>query len=161
MTKHASTFFLKAVLVALGLFALLLVVLMLWYLVTDAEAEWAISPIVLYVGLGGICATIVPFLLALYQAWLLLRNIDTNNPFSQSSLDALRTIKRSAIAMTFLYLLAMPLAYVVADLDDAPGLVLYSFVFACAPLVIATFAAVLQKLVHSALSLKTENDLTV
>jgi len=160
--KRASTFFLKTVLIFIGCIALALCVFSLPNVWIGAAREWPmISARLLYPGLIGIYATIIPFLLALYQAFRLLRLIDRHNAFSKSSIDALRNISFCAVAMTLLYFLAMPLVVSVADSDDAPGLVLISFAFACAPLVIATFAAVLQKLVRNALDMKTENDFTI
>ncbi len=157
MTKLASTLFLKAVIVLIGIAALALAIFSLPDVWVSAATESPISKYVLYPGLIGIYATIIPFLFALYQALLLLHSIDSNNAFSQLSIKALRNIAGSAIAMTFMYLVAMPLAVSIADLDDAPGLVLMAFAFACAPLVIASFAAVLQQLVQYALDMKTEN----
>jgi len=55
----------------------------------------------------------------------------------------------------------LPYIYLVADRDDAPGVMLLGLVFTCAPIVIAVFAAVLQTLLHHAIQIKSENDLTV
>ena len=63
--------------------------------------------------------------------------------------------------MSMLYWVGMPLIITIADYDDAPGGVLIGAAFASAPLIVATFAAVLQKLVQTALDIKLENDLTV
>lgn len=161
MVKHASTLFLKAAIVVIGLAALALDVFSLPHVWVGAAVEWPASKYVLYPGLIGIYATIIPFLYALFQAVKLLQYIDKNNAFSQSSITALRTIKFSAIAMSALYWIAMPMVGTFAQLDDAPGVVLIGAVLASSPLVVATFAAVLQKLVQNALDLKTENDLTV
>ncbi len=159
--KFASTLFLKAVLVIIGAVALALVVFVLPGLWVDIERVWPVLRSLLYPGLSAIAATILPFFFALYQAFLLLRYIDANNAFSTASIQALKLIKYSAVCMTVLYFMALPLAYGIAELDDAPGLILFYTAFACAPLIVATFAAVLQKLVQSAFDLKTENDLTV
>jgi ABC-type tungstate transport system substrate-binding protein len=51
--------------------------------------------------------------------------------------------------------------YPIADADDAPGLIIIGAAIACAPVVIAVFAAVLERLLQSAIDLKSENDLTV
>jgi Protein of unknown function (DUF3036). len=51
--------------------------------------------------------------------------------------------------------------YVWAQRDDAPGLVVIGMFCAGAPLVVAVFAAVLQRLFKEAIAIKTENDLTV
>lgn len=77
----------------------------------------------------------------------------------------LRTIansfKRCALLISALYTLNLPIAFLVADSDDAPGLIIVASFFVFAPLVIAVFAAVLQHVLTSAIAIKEENDLTV
>lgn len=160
-SKRASTLFLKTVLIFIGCIALALCVFSFPNVWVGTAREWPISTYVLYPGLIGIYATIIPFLLALYQAFRLLQYIDTNNAFSKASINALRNIKFCAVAMSMLYWVGMPLVFAIADYDDAPGGILIGAAFTSAPLVIATFAAVLQKLVQNALDMKIENDLTV
>lgn len=159
--KRVPTLFLKAVLVLIGLGALAACVFSFPHVWYGAPAEWPRFAYVIYPGLIGIYATIVPFLFAVYQALKLLQYIDKNNAFSEASIRALRTIKFCAIAVSVLYAIAMPLMYVIAEIDDAPGLILMWAAVCCAPLIVATFAAVLQKLVRSALDMKTEHDLTI
>jgi hypothetical protein len=55
----------------------------------------------------------------------------------------------------------MSFIYLFADKDDAPGLILIGMVPIFTAMVIAVFAAVLQKLLKSAIDMKSENDLTV
>lgn len=74
---------------------------------------------------------------------------------------ALRNIKNCAIAISGLYALGMPLFYLVADKDDAPGIIAIGMIIIFASIVIAVFAAVLQKLLKEAIDIKSENDLTV
>ena|SRR3989338_3438764 len=159
--KRASTLFLKAVIILIGVAALLFWAFSLpnvWY---GGAQELPEFTHVLYPGLIGVYATIIPFFLALYQAFALLRYIDRNNAFSDVSVKALRFIKYCAVAMSVLYAACMPLVFILSDLDDAPGGVVIGLAFACAPLIVATFAAVLQKLVQSAVDMKAEHDLTV
>lgn len=159
--KRASTLFLKAVLIFIGFIVLALCIFSFPKVWGDTALEWPISTYVLYPGLIGIYATIIPFLLALHQAFRLLQHIDNNNAFSEVSINALRNIKFCAAATSMLYWVGMPLVFAMADYDDAPGGVLIGAAFASAPLIIATFAAVLQKLVQNALDMKMENDLTI
>jgi hypothetical protein len=163
LMKRASTFFLKAVLIIIALGMLVFAFFAFPSIWKGVVVEWPALTVTyfLYPGLIAIFTTAVPFLFALFQAFKLLQYIDTNNAFSALSIRALRTIKYSAISMTVLYALAMPLIFLVAELDDAPGLILIYSAFACAPLVVATFAAVLQKLVQHAIDLKSENELTI
>lgn len=161
LAPRASTFFLKAVLVLIAAAVLALCVFSFPGVWNGAAAEWPALGSVLYPGLAGIYLTAVPFLFALSQAFLLLRYIDKDQAFSVSSIRALRNITYAAVAMSALYACALPLVFAVADLDDAPGLALMGSAWTCAPLVVATFAAVLQKLVQSAVELKTEQEFTV
>jgi biotin transporter BioY len=106
-------------------------------------------------------ATAIPFYFALYQAFKLLIYIDKNTAFSELSVKALKNIKYCAIAISILYVLGMPLFYLIAELDDAPGIILIGMVIIFASMVVAVFAAVLQKLLKNAIDIKSENDLTV
>lgn len=159
--KRASTLFLKAVLVVIGGIVLVGSVWSFPYAWVGATTDLPDFTHILYPGLIGIYAAMFPFLFALVQAFMLLQYIDKNRAFSDMSVKALKIIKYCAVAMSALYMIAMPLAYIIAELDDAPGLIIISFAFACAPLVVATFAAVLQKLIQNALDMKREHDLTV
>ncbi len=55
----------------------------------------------------------------------------------------------------------MPLLYLMAEIDDAPGIILIGLVIVFASMVIAVFSAVLQRLLKEAIDIKSENDLTV
>jgi hypothetical protein len=106
-------------------------------------------------------ASAIPFYFALYQAFKLLLYIDKNNAFSNLSVIALKKIKHCAITISTLHVLVLPLFYLFADKDDAPGVVLVGLIVPFASMVIAVFAAVLQKLLRNAIDIKSENDLTI
>ena len=106
-------------------------------------------------------ASAIPFYFALYQAFKLLSYIDKNKAFSELSVKALKNIKYCAITISILYVLGMPLFYLMAERDDAPGIILIGLVIIFASMVIAVFAAVLQRLLQEAIDIKSENDLTV
>jgi hypothetical protein len=109
----------------------------------------------------GMYVPAIPFFIALYQGYNLLTYIDHNKAFSQLSVTALKKIKYYGIVISALYAAGMPFIFNAADKDDAPGAILIGLVFMFAPLVIAVFAAVLQKLLQNAIDIKSENDLTV
>jgi putative transcriptional regulator len=54
-----------------------------------------------------------------------------------------------------------PFVYLLAEKDDAPGLILIDLVPIFASMVIAVFTAVLQRLLHEAVEIKSENDLII
>jgi len=106
-------------------------------------------------------ASAIPFYFALYQAFNLLRYIDKNEAFSELSVKALKKIKYCAITISSLHVLVLPLFYIFAEKDDAPGVIFVGLVVPFASMVIAVFAAVLQKLLKTAIDIKSENDLTI
>lgn len=106
-------------------------------------------------------ASAIPFYFALFQAFKLLRYIDKNNAFSELSVKSLKKIKYCAITISILHVLVLPLFYLFAEVDDAPGVIFLGLVVPFASIVIAVFAAVLQKLLQEAIDIKSENDLTV
>ncbi len=159
--KRASTLFLKAVIAVIGIAVLVLCVVLFPVIWNSGIWDEPAFALVLYPAFFGFFATAIPFWFALYQAWKLLQYIDRNNAFSEASVTALRTIKFCAIAMSILYAAGMPFVVTLAELDDAPGAATIGMAIVCAPLVVATFAAVLQKLVQNAIDIKLENDLTV
>jgi hypothetical protein len=60
-----------------------------------------------------------------------------------------------------LYGVGMPYIFIVAERDDAPGVVLLGLIFTFAPMAVAVFSAILQQLLQNAINLKSENELTV
>lgn len=106
-------------------------------------------------------AAAIPFYIALYQAFKLLSYIDKNEAFSDLSVRALKNIKNCAITISIIFAFGMPLFYLVAERDDAPGIIIIGMVLIFASMVIAVFAAVLQRLLKEAIDIKSENDFTV
>ncbi|MDS9473218.1 DUF2975 domain-containing protein [Sporosarcina pasteurii] len=103
----------------------------------------------------------LPFYFALYQALKLLSYIDKGKAFSQISVEALKKIKYCAISISSFHVLLLPLFYLFAEMDDAPGVIFVGVVVPFASMIIAVFAAVLQRLLQEAIQIKSENDLTV
>jgi Protein of unknown function (DUF2975) len=156
-----ETLFLKIAVFLIGTPVVALCVLGLPWLAmdvaeSDSELAYAVYGILIVMYVSAI-----PFFIALFQAFKLLSFIDKNNAFSELSVKALKNIKKCAIAISLLYVAAMPLFYILAEVDDAPGIILIGMTFIFGAAVIAVFAAVLQKLLKNAIDIKSENDLTV
>jgi hypothetical protein len=160
-TERVSTHFLRIVVFMMGAIAVLLSYLILpeinagWAQAYPDVADWKYPFLIL------LTTTTVPFFIALYQTLRLLKYIDQQKAFSELSVKALKNITLCAIAFSVLYAASLPFIYRVADNVDAPGLIVIGLFMCFAPLVIAVFAAVLQKLLQSAIDIKNENDLTV
>ncbi|RHW36129.1 DUF2975 domain-containing protein [Lysinibacillus yapensis] len=162
--KRSSTLFLKIALIFIGIPVLAACLFLLPQIAMEAnEAVKKGSDLAFMVyGLLMIMyISVIPFYFALYQSFNLLSYIDNNLAFSAFSVKALKKIKNCAIIIAAFYVAALPFIYIIAEVDDAPGLVIIGMVFVFAPLVIAVFAAVLQRLLQEAILIKSENDLTV
>ena len=103
----------------------------------------------------------IPLFVALYNTLLLLGYIDKNKAFTTDSVASLKYIKYCGYIISGFYAFMMPYIFYVADRDDAPGLAAVGFVIVGASLVVATAAAVIQRLFQNAVDIKSENDLTV
>jgi hypothetical protein len=157
--KRGSTIFLKIAVFLIGTPVLALCIFGLpWLANNPVNPDYAhmLYPIVI-----GIYVSVIPFSIALYQAFKLLSYIDKNQSFSELSVKSLRNIKFCAMTISGLYVVILPFVFLVAELDDAPGLIIVGMAPILASMVIAVFAAVLQRLLQEAINIKSENDLTV
>jgi len=111
--------------------------------------------------LGAMYLAALPFYFVLYQTFKLLYYIDVKKAFSELSISALKKIKYASIVLAVLYAAILPLFYMMAQLEDAPGILAIGIVIAGSAIVIAIFSAVLQMVLQSAVEMKKENDLTV
>lgn len=161
---NKSTLLLKIAVILISLPALGLA-LFLWFTIGNQ----ALTAATLGETLGYIISAIllaltfslIPYFFALIQAFKILTYIDNAQAFSNLSVIALRKIKQSAFTISGIYVIISPLVYVVAEWDDAPGLILIALIPLFASLVIAVFSALLQNLLNKAIEIKDENQLTI
>ncbi|MGZ7445505.1 DUF2975 domain-containing protein [Paenibacillus sp. TH7-28] len=157
--EQGSTLFLKAVVFLMGIVVLALCLFGVPGIANELiEYYPAMVHLPILIGMYGAA---IPFFFALHQTLKLLSYIDKNIAFSESSVKALKNIRNCAIAISILYAAILPILYIIAEKDDAPGLAALGLVIVFASIVIAVFAAVLQKLLRNAIDIKSENDLTI
>ena len=159
--KRSSTVFLQVVIVLIGIGAL---ALMLWEPHLEGRNAHATlfeiyfkDPFLAYAYLASIA-----FFVALFQAFTLLGYIGQNEVFSLNSVRALRTIKRCAIALVAMIGAAVAYLFIaVRGRDDIAGGVAVGLFMIFVSAVIGTAAAVFERLLQTAVDIKSENDLTV
>jgi len=156
--KRGSTLFLKIAVILIGIPILALCIFLVPEIANFAVELYPDSSYLKYLVYIDLYAAAIPFYFALYQAFKLLNFIDKNQAFSDLSVRALKNIKYCAITISILFVAGMPIFYLMAERDDAPGIILIGMVIIFASSVIATFAAVLQKLLKEAVDIKEEND---
>jgi hypothetical protein len=157
--KHGSILFLRAVILLIGVGVL---AGMLWEprvegrnVNADLSTIYFRDPFLAYAYLGSL-----PFFFGLYQAFKLLGYVDQGQAFSPAAVKALRYIKYCALAVIGFIIGGE--AYIILGVsDDHAGGVAMGIVMSFACVVTATVAAVLERVLRSAVDLKLENDLTV
>lgn len=159
--ERGTTLFLKAAVILIGIPVLALCIFLVPEIANFAVELYPDHTYLKYLVLIDLYATAIPFYFALYQAFRLLSYIDKNKAFSELSVRVLKIIKYCAITISSLFVVGLPLFYLIAEKDDAPGIIVIGMVLIFASMVIAVFAAVLQKLLKEAIDIKSENDLTV
>lgn len=161
VTTRGSTLILRLAVIAVGVAVLAFCIFALPAMWVAVPKEYPLIASVLYGILVAMYLAAIPFFIGLHQALLLLGYIDKNKAFSDLSVRALRRITYCALAISAVYAISLPLFYPWAQADDAPGLVVIGMVLVMAPLVVGVFAAVLGRLLRDAITIKSENDLTV
>jgi hypothetical protein len=154
-----ETLFLRIVVFLIGLPVLAVCIIWLPGIAKEALGyfpERSALPVVIVLYLSAL-----PYLFALYQALRLLSYIDGNNAFSELSVKVLKAIKYCALIIGVLFAIASPFLYRMAEFDDAPGLLAIGLIIISASVVIAVFAAILQRLLKDAIEIKSDNDLTI
>ena len=104
----------------------------------------------------------ISFFVGLYQAIKVLGYAGQNRIFSQEAVKALRTIKYCALAMiafVAVSVIFMPLG--APNDDDGPQGVVMRIVITFGSIVVATMAAMFERILKNAVDMKSENDLTV
>lgn len=157
--KQGSTLFLKGVIALIALVALTLLIVMPQLEGRAADLDLFhiyANPLIIYTFIGSI-----PFFVALYQGFKLLGYVDQNKVFSPSAVQAVSNIKYCALAFAGLILLGILYIRLTSVDDDPAGVSAVSMVIIFGSIVIATAAAVFQRLLQNAVDIKSENELTV
>ncbi|MGD9633172.1 MAG: DUF2975 domain-containing protein [Pirellulales bacterium] len=160
--KRSSTIFLQIVIVLIGLAALAFLLLMPRVEGRNAHATnfeiYFHDPLLALVYVGSI-----PFFMALYQAIKILRSVGRSEVFSPEVVRALRMIRYCALAVIGFVVLDVLFILVMGGGDnDNPGVPFFlGFLVIFPSIVVATAAAMFERILQNAVDLKSENDLTV
>lgn len=158
--KRTSIIFLQAVILLIGIVALIILIRLP---LTEGRAanldlfSIYFDPFILY----GYAASIA-FFVALYKAFKLLGYIGQNKIFSSSAVKTLKSIKYCAIVLSALIVTAGLYIKISHNKDDDPaGFLAICIVATFVSVVIATAAAIFEKILQNAMDMKSENDLTI
>jgi hypothetical protein len=155
-----STLFLQTVIVLIGIVAL--AVLIRFPLMEGRAANLDLvsiyaDPFILYA-----YAASFAFFVALYKTFKLLGYIGQNKVFSTDAVGALRSIKYCAMVLSILIVAAgLFIRFSHGEEDDPAGFLAVCFMATFGSIVVATAAAIFEKILQNALDMKSENDLTI
>jgi hypothetical protein len=160
--KRSSTMFLQAVVVLIGLIAL---AVLLWEPQVEGRNAHATQFEIYFKDpfLALVYAGSIPFFIALYQAFKVLGYAGQNQVFSPVAVKALRTIKFCALAIIGFVVVEEIVIMLMNNGDnDNPGAPIFMGVLIIFPsIVVATAAAMFERILQNAVEIKSENDLTV
>jgi hypothetical protein len=103
----------------------------------------------------------IPFFIGLYQAFKVLGYIGKNQIFSHAAVKALRIIKYCAIIIIGFVVAEELVIMLNHGSDDAAGGIMMGVFIAFGSIVVATAAAMFERVLQNAVDIKSENDLTV
>ncbi|MBA4106661.1 MAG: DUF2975 domain-containing protein [Pirellula sp.] len=160
--KRSSIVFLQAVIVALGIGVL---ALLLWEPHLEGRNKDATLFEIYFQDpfLALVYAGSIPFFIALYQAINVLGYVGRNKAFSPEVVQSLRTIKYCALAIVGFVVVEEIFILLMSNGDnDNPGAPIFMGLLIILPsVVVATAAAMFERILQNAVDLKSENDLTV
>ena len=156
--KRSSTIFLQVVVVLIGIGAL---TFLLWEPhVEGANAHATLfqmyfNSFVVYAFIGS-----TPFFAALYHAFKVLGYVRQNKTFSQATVNTLRIIKYCALAL--IGFVALSVIFMIGgDREDRPAGLFMRILVTFPSIIVATAAAISERILQNAVEIKSENDLTV
>lgn len=158
--KRSSTLFLQAVIVLIGIGIL---ALLLWEPQIEGVNAHATNFQIYFKDpfLALVYAGSIPFFIALYNAFVVLGYARQNNVFSPEAVKALRMIKYCALAIIGFVVVEEMFIMMNHGNDDPAGGVFIGILITFGSIVIATAAAMFERILQNAVELKSENDLTV
>jgi hypothetical protein len=102
----------------------------------------------------------IPFFVALYQAFKVLGYAGRNQMFSPAAVTSLRIIKYCALALIG-FVVVGEFFILLNESDDRPPAIVIGVLTIFGSIVIATAAAMFERILQNAVDIKSENDLTV
>lgn len=116
---------------------------------------------VVYIAVAVVWIDMILGLFIVYALNKLLKLIDTNEIFSDRTLTIMNRIQKLTLAIAVVTIGLMPFFFTIAQLDDAPGLVLSGAGTVFIPFSIYILVAVLKETLSKAVLIKQENELTI
>ncbi|URZ86588.1 DUF2975 domain-containing protein [Floricoccus penangensis] len=91
----------------------------------------------------------------------ILKLIEKNKAFSVQTIETVRSIKKAMLILVILSFGILPIVYMIADLSDGPGFMIFGFLFVLLTITMYVFTLIVEELFTSAFNIQNENNLTI
>lgn len=91
----------------------------------------------------------------------ILKLIEKNKAFSVQTIETVRSIKKAMMILVILSFGILPIVYMIADLSDGPGFMIFGFLFVLLTITMYVFTLIVEELFTSAFNIQNENNLTI
>lgn len=116
---------------------------------------------VVYIAVAVVWIDMILGLFIVYALNKLLTLIDRDEIFSSHTLTIMNRVQKLTLSIAIATIGLMPFFFTLAELDDAPGLVLFGAGIVFIPFAIHVLVVVLKETLSKAVSIKRENELTI
>ena len=144
-----AIYFLKNVLLIFGIVLIGILVFPFPLIIVKLFNSDLVIRTYLLIGIFSIYLIAVPFIYSLFLSFKILTEIEKTNFFSLTVIDHLKNIKWSSLIISLIFLIDLPFVYLIADFDDAPGLIFFNAFFVGMALVSFFFAELLKNIVSN------------
>lgn len=91
----------------------------------------------------------------------ILKLIEKNKAFSVQTIETVKSIKTAMMILVILSFGILPIVYMIADLSDGPGFMIFGFLFVLLTITMYVFTLIVEELFTSAFNIQNENNLTI
>jgi len=150
MEKYSMKIF-KILLVLIAVFILTISIIGLISLIQEP-----VNPIygyILYPILIAIYLSTILIYLAFYQAWRFISMIEKNQIFNLTSIAYLKKIKIYGLIFSAIYIIALPFFYLLANADDAPGVIFFGMTPLVGGFIVYLFSEMFEKIIRKGISI--------
>lgn len=91
----------------------------------------------------------------------ILKLIEKNKAFSVETIETVKSIKTAMMILVMLSFGILPIVYMIADISDGPGFMIFGFLFVLLTITMYEFTLIVEELFTSAFNIQNENNLTI
>ena len=154
MEKYSMKIF-KILLILIAAFILTLSIIGLIMIIrvpVNPTYRYILYPILIAIYLSSIL-----IYLSFYQTWIFLTYIEKDQIFMTSSISCMHQIKIYGLIFSAIYIIALPFFYLLANADDAPGVIFVGMTPLVLGILVYLFADIFKKIIQKGMHIQSIN----